>query len=126
MYNVFVRKNIIKAIDDLQPKVRNKIIEKGFRGRLFINPLKDDKINIRHIVYDLYELKVGIYRFYYFVYHKRVKVIEFCVEGELTPFVDVFSHSKKNEQKHKLSFLKKHYNKYYHKEVSRKKYIQIE
>lgn len=125
MYNVFVRNDVVRAIEDLQPKIRNQIVENGFRGRLHLNPLKDDKTNIRHIVYDLYELKISIYRFYYLVYHKDVKVVEFYVEDEFTPFVDVFTHSKKSGQKHKLSFLKKHYNKYYQKEVTRKKYTQI-
>ena len=125
VHRIYIKSGVLRDIDRLQTKY-SEIIYRKIKRKLTETPRKEDKVNIRHIIYDLYELKISIYRFYYFVYNNSVVIVDSGIEDEITPVVDIFISSRKDKQKFMLKQLRKDYKKYYGNPITRDSHTRLE
>ncbi len=123
-YNIFINRKVEKFLNSLHINIRKKFKNQLDR-RLRNKPNISDSVHIKHLIYDLYELKIENIRFYYFVYHRNVKIVEFYVDGIFKPFVEMIISSTKNEQKNTIKYLKKNYNIFYKRKINKKNYNKI-
>jgi len=103
-YNVYASNNIIKFLNNVHPQIKKKFYQL-VNERLKVAPKKVDDHTIKNLKYDLYELKIKNNRFYYFVVEREVKIVEFYLDGEFNPLVEIFKAHTKDEQKHKLKYI---------------------
>lgn len=123
-YRVFIGRKVEKFLSSLHPNILSKFNTQVDR-RLRNNPNIPDNIHIRHIRFDLFELKIDNIRFYYFVFYRNVKIVEYFVDGVFNPFVEIMLSSTKDRQKDAIKHISKNYDRYYKKNITRDKYKEL-
>ena len=123
-YKIFISKKVEKFLGNLHPKIVNKFNQQIER-RLRDKPNIPDNIHIKHILYDLFELKIDNIKFYYFVFYRNVKIVEYYADGEFNPFIEIMLSSTKDRQEDTIKHLRKNYDTFYNKSITKDKYKLI-